>query len=358
MTHTRPMNYAAPRLLAIALSTLALTASADPVSEAKSALQAKDNAKAIRILDQAAKSGDVAAKGWLANVLRSLPPPDQDIKRACALALEAGNAGNGMGAVIRTECMLSGAVKVEQPWLQAKDLSKKVMSNDEASAGLVRYMGFTMDPQYSYIIDGHTDKLRYDTLAGKPMSARTDQIEAYNGLSAAMGSGLLSSYLASLNYLLTTSAPNNMKRAVNVATLIQSSGNQIPDRLTPGMQIAAATLKIGSTNAAPMVFSDAVSTVFPTAAARIQTATNTSCDASRIQPKHLVAGPIQSAVYLPIKVGPLVDSYIMSGTWTETWTLEGCGSSVDIKIAFTADGWGGAKFKTMGATEARVVPVK
>lgn len=334
------------RLLAAALTTtISLSAVADPISDARAAFQAKDHAKVIRILDQAAKAGDQSAKAWLANYLRALPDPHRDVARACALALEAGNAGNPMGAIIRTECMVAGTVKVEQPWLQARDLAKKAARTDEASAGLVRYLAYTMDPQYSYTTNGFTDKLRYDTLAKQPLSGRTDQIESINGLSAAMGSGLVSSYVAALGYLLQTVAPSNMKRAVNVATLVQSSGNRVPEYLMPAMKIAAMSVKMGATHTSPMVFSETVKTVFPAAATKITRSKQVECQATDVQPKRLVASAISSPVYLPVKVGALVDTYLISGTWTETWTLAGCGAEVDIKINFTADGWGGAKFK-------------
>lgn len=341
------MNHASRLLTAALTATLSLAAMADPISDARSAFQLKDHAKVIRILDQAAKAGDQSAKAWLANYLRSMPAPYRDVNRACALALEAGNAGNAMGAIIRTECMLAGDATVEQPWLQARDLAKKAARTDESAAGLVRYLAYTMDPQYSYTTNGFTDKLRYETLAKQPLSARTDQIESINGLSAAMGQGLVSSYVAALGYLLQTTAPNNMKRAVNVATLVQASGNQVPEGLMPAMKIAAASIKVGNTHTSPMVFSEAVKTVFPAAAAKIQSAKKTECLPSQIQPKRVVASAVASPVYLPVKVGALVDTYLVSGTWTEVWTLAGCGSEVDLKIAFTADGWGGAKFKVL-----------
>jgi hypothetical protein len=332
-------------LLASTLITIALTASATPVSEAQTALQGKDPAAAMRILEQAAKAGDQVAKGTLASYLRSLPEPYRDVDRACALALEASDAGDPTGAVTRAECLITGAVKAEQAWTQARALARKGRVAQIPSAGFAQYAAFTMDPQYVYNGEGRPNKARYDALAALAVSARADQIEAYNGLSEAMNLGLVNAFVAALGYLLETSSPGNMKRALGVANVLQRTGNQVPEPMMPGLRMGAEALKLGTTNASPPAFSDALQSVFTAAAAKVSIMNNTPCAPADIKPKRLVAGEIQNPVFLPIQKGPLSDTYLVSGQWSETWSITACGKELDVKVAFSADGWGGAKFQ-------------
>jgi TPR repeat protein len=331
-------------LLASALLTLAISVSATPVSDAQTALQGKDPAAAIRILEQAAKAGDQAAKGTLASYLRAMPAPYRDVERACALALEAANAGDPTGAVTRAECLITGAVKAEQPWTQARALAHQGRAAHIPSAGFAQYAAFAMDPQYVYNGEGRPDKARYDALAALPLSARADQIEAYNGLSEAMNLGLVNAFMAALGYLLETSAPGNVKRALGVANVLQRTGNQIPEPMMPGLRMGSEALKLGTTHASPAAFSDAMRSVLTTAAAKVSVMNNTPCAAADIKPKRLVASEVQHPVYLPIQKGPLSDTYLVSGQWTETWSISACGKDMDVQVAFSADGWGGAKF--------------
>jgi hypothetical protein len=49
-------------------------------------------------------------------------------------------------------------------------------------------------------------------------------------------------------------------------------------------------------------------------------------------------------VFLPLQSPALRDSYLVKGSWDESWRFEGCGREARVPVHFSADGWGGATF--------------
>jgi hypothetical protein len=135
----------APAAAAWVLSVFATATLAQPIPEAEEALRKRDAARAIRILEQAAATGDVAAKGRLANYLLNLPPPHRDAERACTLAREASDDGDAAGAVTRADCLLTRVEKAEQPFARARDLARKAHRAGLPAGGFTLYRVYTMD---------------------------------------------------------------------------------------------------------------------------------------------------------------------------------------------------------------------
>src|SRR5207249_3477114 len=141
----------------------------------------------------------------LASYLRTFPPPYRNEERACALAREASQAGDAMGSVTRAECLVAGTEKAEQPIALARELARKAYKSGLPAAGFTLYFVYAMDPQYRYVHEGKTDDAKYKALAAMPLSARGEQIEAFDGLADAMRAGHVNAALIALGYLLDSS---------------------------------------------------------------------------------------------------------------------------------------------------------
>lgn len=317
---------------------------AEPVREAEEALRKRDVAGALKILNEAADSGNMQARATLASYLRNFPPPYRDAERACRLARETADAGEAMGMVTRAECLLAGTEKVEQPLVLARELARRAWKAGSPAGAFMYYVVFTQDPRYSYLRDGVADKAKYAALAAMPVSERGDQIEAYEALADAIRGGHVKALAVALAYLVESSAPGNIDRILGAAGLLQKYGEQIPPRLLPLLKIAQETKGLGTTYASPAAFKDAYSNAVVLAAVEFKRMAKNGCDVEKIRLASIGADPVFGAEYLPMQK-PLVNTYLVRGNWNETWIFSGCDTSVPLRVAFTADGWSGATFQ-------------
>jgi hypothetical protein len=335
----------APAAAAWVLSVFATATLAQPIPEAEEALRKRDAARAIRILEQAAATGDVAAKGRLANYLLNLPPPHRDAERACTLAREASDDGDAAGAVTRADCLLTRVEKAEQPFALARDLARKAHKAGLPAGGFTLYRVYTMDPQYGYMQDGKPDMARYRALAAMPVSARGEQLEAFDGLADAVRAGHLQAAVLALAYLLDSSAPGNIDRVLGLAGILQQNGAQIPQQLLGGVRIAQEVKRLGTTHASATAFRNAHQSALLAAIAEIRgPAESTPCDIKEIKLTEVRAEAVKDAEYLPISNMPLTNSYLVRGSWNEAWTFNGCQRTAVVPMTFNADGWSGAHF--------------
>lgn len=325
-------------------SLFACSAAAAPLQEAVQALQGGKPEAAIRILEQAADAGDVAAKGQLASYLRNFPPPYRDIERACKLAIEAADGGDSTGMVTRSECLLSGAEKSFHRYSQARYFARQAWKAGNPSGGFMLYLVYSQDPQYRYSENGKVNPGRYATLAATPLAERTEQIEALDALSDAIRAGHVHAVIMGLAHLNDAVAPGNLERMLNLVQLLQLNGEKLPALVTPSLQIAAEIRRLGDSHVSPALFRSAYPSLQMAAAMQLQRIDNTPCDAGQVRLRRLEAGPLDNAQYLPNTRQPFRESYLLQGSWNEIWTFEGCGKSVPLKVSFSADGWSGARF--------------
>jgi uncharacterized protein len=329
-------------------TTFAASARAEPLAEADDALRKRDVAGALRILEQAAAGGNVAAKGRLASYLRTLPPPHRNWERACALAREASAAGDAIGSITRAECLVTGAEKAEQPFVLARDLARNTLKSGVPTAGFTLYMAYSLDPKYRYYgPDGKPDSAKYNALAALPIAARGEQIEALDGLAQAMSAGQVNAALVAISYLSDSSAPGNIDRLVGLAAILSKHGVQLTEQLAATVRVAQEIQRFGNTHASVSAFRNAYTSALTGAVFQIRGLDEkTPCDIKEVKLTQVAAEPVSNAGYLPISKAPLVHTYLMSGSWIESWTFTGCQQTVALRMEFSADGWSGAHFKT------------
>ena len=320
---------------------------ADPLVDAEAALQKRDVAAAIRILETASAEGNVAATGMLASYLRNLPPPHGDVARACALARRASDAADRMGSVTRAECLMSGSEKSDRPFEVARDLARKTLKAGFPTAGYTLYLAYSLDPQYSYPAGGG-DRTKYNALAALPISARGDQVEAFDGLADAIRAGHMGALQLALAYFSESSAPGNIDRFVNLAALLVRTGQSLPQSLVAPVRLAQKIKSTGTTHASVMAFNDAYQSALlgATLQMRSRGQPDKGCDAQGVKLIRVEAEPVQEPVYLPVTKQPFLSTYLVRGQWAETWTFAACQETVPVRMEFSADGWGGARFQT------------
>jgi hypothetical protein len=280
-----------------------------------------------------------------------MPVPYRDVERACRLAREASDGGDAIGSVTRAECLITFAEKADEPFALARELARKAQLTGSSAGSFTLYTIFTLDPRYSYVVNGKADTAKYNALAASPISERVDQIEAFGGLADAMRAGHVNAAILALVFLVESSAPGNVDRVLGLATYLQKIGEQIPQRLQPLVRMAQEIKKLGTTHASVSAFNNAFQSAIVAANLQIRGISGVpNCDAKDIRLLKVNADPVENAEYLPILKVPLLNTYLVRGNWQETWQFEGCQKNAQIKLNFTADGWSGAKFQTAPIT--------
>jgi hypothetical protein len=338
----------APKAIALLLCAVAAGVGAEPLAESEEAMRKRDVAGALRILEDAAVAGNLAAKGRLASYLRALPPPHRNWERACTLAREASAAGDALGSLTRAECLVTGAEKADQPFALARELARNTLKSGFPTAGFTLYMAYSLDPKYRYHgPDGKADNARYAALAALPMSARGEQIEAFDGLAQAMSAGHVNASLIAIAYLSDSSAPGNIDRVVGLAAILDKHKVQLTEQLTATVRVAQEIQRLGKTHAAVSAFRNAYTSALAGALIQIRGLDDkASCEVKEIKLTQVAAEPVRNAEFLPISKAPLAHTYLVRGSWNESWTFTGCQQTVALRMEFSADGWSGAHFKT------------
>ena len=316
---------------------------ADVVVDSENLLRKGDPAGALRLLEDASSSGNVAAKGKLSEYLRTFPAPYNNVPRACTLAREAADAGDAFGAVTRAECLLIGAEKAADPTTLARQLARQAQIRGWGAGGFVLYEVFALDPKYNYSTGGKPDMAKYNALAAMPLAQRGDQIEALNGLVSAMSIGHERAVVTTLGYFVNTEGPGNIDRAINLAALMQRTNVSMPISLANEIKLAQKIKQLGSSQTSVSVFKNAYTSALIAASLQIR-GLKSDCDMKDLKIIGIDGGaPVINAVYLPLNKA-LENTYLMQGEWSETWIFSACEKSASVTMEFTADGWGGAKY--------------
>lgn len=343
------------RILALLICTLPAAVRAEPLAESEEALRKRDVPGALRILEGAAAAGNVAAKGRLASYLRTLPPPHRNWERACPLAREASAAGDATGSVTRAECLMTGAEPAPQPFVLARELARNTLKAGFAPGGFTLYMAYSLDPKYRYHgADGKADPARYAALAALPLSARGEQVEAFDGLAQALSAGHVNASLMALAYLSDSSAPGNIDRVIGLGAILNKFKVQLTEQLTASVKVAQEIKRLGKTHASVSAFRNAYTSALTGAVFQMRgLADNNACDLKEIKLVQVAAEPVHDAEFLPISRPPLVSTYLVRGNWIESWTFTGCEKTAVLRMEFSADGWSGAHFKTTYKPKAK-----
>lgn len=195
-----------------------------------------------------------------------------------------------------------------------------------------------------YDANGKADYQRYTQLAARPPGERALDSEAKDALYSAAERGFGPSLGALAYQFGSVVGDGNRKRMQALLEKLPSPGN-------PGLQnykaIGRQMDALGDSLASPQLFAD-TQVATATAAALQACGSRQSLDAGK--PPRLmsakVAKPLARATYLASKVAGYERAYLIAGQWEEDWTFSACDKTAVVKVKFSADGLGGARYAT------------
>jgi hypothetical protein len=283
----------------------------------------------------------LAAAAAHAQAPAPLPPassPSSELRQLCAALPEAPTDGRGLAQ--RAQCVLTGITPSERRFAEARELSAKSLELGEPTGGFALYMAFSNDPANVYRRDGKVDLEAYRKLGERPLSERAEQVAAIDGLAFAAGKGHPGAAVLLASYFYDTVAPQNVARVRAMTTLLLRNGGRSPALEKMAREAAVIERTAPATKASVRAFLDAYQPATAAALAGHAVQTAGKCDKATL--KTVSATDIRDPEYLPLTGRMVEKTYLVKGEWTEFWTFDACGEEVPVKVAFTADGWGGA----------------
>jgi hypothetical protein len=273
------------------------------------------------------------------------PTVAPQLAKACA-ELPAG-AQDARSLALRSQCVLGGAIASERRFAEGRELARKSLELGDPAGGFMLYMVFRSDPANGYLRGGKVDMDAYRRLGARPLAERGEQIEALDGLAFAAVKGHVVGAITLASHFAETVAPHNVERVLGLTSLYLRNGETDPALQRLALQ-ARQVLQFGPTKASIRSFIDASYSAGGAAGyAYVQRNDGKTCE--RFTPKVLESGEVQGAEYLPLKHKSLANTFLLRGTWAETWNLSGCGQDIPVTVTFVADGWGGASFTAEAA---------
>jgi hypothetical protein len=125
---------------------------------------------------------------------------------------------------------------------------------------------------------------------------------------------------------------------------MQKNGMTIPAPFAFVVQKAQWMTQAGNSNVSVKIFDQAYDKIAQILADQFSAGKPGSCSAKDVKLTAIAAEPIADAQYLPL-TAYLTETYLVHGSWNETWTFAGCGKTQAVTAAFKADGWGNAAFE-------------
>ena len=266
------------------------------------------------------------------------PAPITD-KEACAIARDGAAQGDAVMQAVLANCLIMGTVREPQALAHARELGRASMKQGNEIGAYAVYAAFAADPAFGFKTGGKPDMAKYGTLASLPVESRGEQIEALEALGFAASKHYPKAMLSLAAYYYDTVAPGNVERLLRVAAQVKSTGLPLPyvdDFIRQARQVSS----FGDTKASVHAFRDAMSPTFFAAGALLSK--DGKCEQYKLV--HVDSGELTDPAFLPLQSPALHNTYLVKGSWDETWRFEGCGREARVVVHFRADGWGGATF--------------
>jgi hypothetical protein len=270
------------------------------------------------------------------------PAAQQDLRAACAALPSAPATGHALAE--RARCVLAGALPSADRLAEVRALARKARDQDEPAGGLLLYLAFQADPAWQFVHEGKVDLAAYRRLAALPPIKRRDQVEAIEGLAlaASRGNGEAGQLLAS--YFHDTVAPQNVRRLrVWVDLLARDPLRRNATLARFAREARSIERSAAGTRASARAFFGAYRQAVVAARAGYA-AQNPGKACEQVELRSVSAGDIDDAEFLPLGGTLVMNSFLVKGSWPEFWRFQACGDEVPVKLAFRADGWGGASF--------------
>lgn len=349
MRHRQPARIAG---LCLALLAISFTAAAG-YDEAQAAYLKKDYETALREARLAAEAGDLRASWLLGNMLEA----GQGVAMNKTEALEwyqkaaAGGLPQARSRLMWLYARGEGVPRDPQKALHYAREGDRL--GDRASSHFV-YVLLTTGPLGWLDAQGKPDQARYRVLAARPVSERALDTEAYDALYRSAARGHAPALFSLALVAGATVGEGNRTRML-------SALGRLPTWNHPALkrheQVARLQERLGPSLASPQLFLDAqlpqaVAGMIATCGVRDPKETPTPAALPELI-RTAISRPLGAdAVWLPSQVPGHEHAYLISGQWEETWTYRGCERTADVIIEFTADGLGGASFRSRQTVRA------
>jgi TPR repeat protein len=224
----------------------------------------------------------------------------------------------------------------------AQNWAAKAAQTGDPAGEFVFYEATVSLPELNFIdAKGGIDRDRYKALAARPISAREDEMTAYDALWSAVEKGNQEASLALAGYFADNVGEGNRARAIAVL----DKAPRLPG-IYANLRKALGELDAFGPTLVTLRLRDevlpAAANVARTAAAEKDAAKKECKDARPVRTQRL--GPLTQAVWLPLAAADMRQSYLMAGVWREIWTFDVCGAETPVRITFTGDGLGSATF--------------
>jgi hypothetical protein len=266
--------------------------------------------------------------------------PGEELRRLCAtIPMTPADAKE---LARRAECVLAGMLPSPNRYAEASALGKAALGRGEASGGLMMYLAFLANPANQYLRDGKVDAEAYRRLAARGVDQRKDQVEAIEALGVAAGRGHAAAAVALAGYFHDTLAPRNVARLGAITGLLQRGGSHNPLVERFAREADAVARQAGSTKASVRAFLETYGPAVAAARSGYQARNGGQVCEQPPQLEFVSSGDIADAQYLPLTGNLVEGSYLVKGSWAETWNFRACGKDVPVEVSFAADGWGGA----------------
>jgi hypothetical protein len=291
------------------------------------------------------KALPVLGAGLLAASAAMAQAPGPAEQAACEQAREGARAVDDAGLqAAYANCLIMGALRERDALPHARELARASMKQGSPTGAFALYAAYSADPAYSYIKGGKPDMTKYAALGALPIESRKLQVEALEALGFAASKAYPRATQALAAYYFETVAPGNVKRLLEFTSAL-SSRAESPPVMTQLRKQAARVDALGKTKLSVRAFGDAQRTA--TQVAQDMYAKGGACGAMKLV--SVESGEISDGVFLPLAAPELKESYLVKGSWDETWRFTGCNREARVGMHFAADGWGGATFEAKAA---------
>lgn len=313
--------------------------------DALAAYRGKDYPKAITEARQAAATGDARASFLLGAMYQGglgvVASPSE-----AAAWYEKAAQGGVIGAFAKLAQIYARGDGVPKNSAKALAYARQSARLDDPE-GMFFLHAVLKATSLSYLdVNGKADETKYQQLSVRPLSDRVLDIEAQDTLYRSSEKGYPLAILTLALAFGGTVGDNNRERMLELIS-------KIPQHTYKALQnyekIARQINGLGQSLTSPQLFLDAqVSQMF---AAMVKTCgLQESKEATKAAPPVLtaitIAKPLSGATYLPSKVPGYEHSYLVAGEWEEEWTYRGCDKTGTVRVKFSADGLGGARFSS------------
>lgn len=311
-------------------------------------LQKGDFANALPLLNAAAEKNDSRAMNALAILNRDGSGVLKSERLAIFWFEKAAAMGNISSMNGLTSIYAMGSAETAKDFLKARGWAWISASANDPSGQFNFFQLAILNELSKLDSTGRSNREKYMALAKRTLEERDLDLKAYTMLSRAAEQGDLGALTSVSAVLADNIGQRNAQR--NLELLDKLPTGRLPAQIEQMSQQRKRNYlylkSLGNTYVTASLFSDSLQSAFIAAGLKAKTQ-NMACDlrSNRVT-KIQISRDIVNPQYLPVAATLLKDTLLVKGSWQEIWTINHCGTDIDIPMEFQADGGGGAYFQS------------